>query len=72
MPSIDIQVMAGVFTPEETAELITRVTDAFGSVSGQTVKADLSVRVHEVRSGAWGHGGVVLRTEDGLAMRARG
>ena len=72
MPSIDIQVLEGVFSDEEKALIITRVTEAFGSVAGETIKGGTSVRLHEVRSGSWGYGGTVLTTADARAMKARG
>lgn len=72
MPSIEIQVLENVFTAEEKAEIIRRVTDAFGSVAGDTIKAGTSVRVLEVQSGSWGYGGTVLTTDDAHGMRRRG
>ncbi len=72
MPSIDIQVLEDVFTPDEKAEMIRRVTDAFGRVSGDTLKNGTTVRIHEIKSGSWGWGGQVLTTADGNAMRSSG
>ncbi len=72
MPSIDIQVLEGVFSAEEKKDIIERVTDAFASVAGQTIKAGTSVRIHEVKSGSWGYAGNALTTEDALEMRRRG
>jgi 4-oxalocrotonate tautomerase len=72
MPSIDIQVLEGVFTEDEKAAIIARVTDAFASVAGETIKGGTSVRVHEVKSGCWGYAGRVLTTADALAMKAKG
>ena len=72
MPSIEIQVLENVFSAEEKAEIIRRVTDAFGSVAGDTIRAGTSVRLLEVQSGSWGYGGSVLTTEDALGMRRRG
>ncbi|WP_174900361.1 hypothetical protein [Jannaschia seohaensis] len=54
--------LGGVFTSEETAEIITSAT----------VKAGSSVRVHQVKIGAWGFDAEMPRTKNGLAMRARG
>ena len=34
MPSIDIQVLEGVFSAQEKAEIIRKVTNAFGEVAG--------------------------------------
>ncbi|MGR3802152.1 tautomerase family protein [Marinibacterium profundimaris] len=72
MPSIDIQVLQGVFSDAEKARIIEKVTEAFGEVAGQTIKGGTSVRVHEVASGSWGYAGQVLTTQDALAMKARG
>lgn len=72
MPSIDIQVLEGVFSDEEKARIIVNVTNAFGEVAGQTIMQGTSVRVHEVQSGSWGYAGKILTTQDAKAMRARG
>ncbi|MAZ01592.1 MAG: 4-oxalocrotonate tautomerase [Sneathiella sp.] len=72
MPSIDIQVLEDVFSAEDKADIIRKVTDAFGEVAGQTIKAGTSVRIHEVRSGSWGYAGNILTTEIAREMRARG
>jgi 4-oxalocrotonate tautomerase len=72
MPAIDIQVLEGVFTPEEKAEMIARVTAAFGEVAGETMRQNTSCRVHEIRSGDWGYAGRALTTEVGLEMRRKG
>jgi 4-oxalocrotonate tautomerase len=72
MPSIDIQVLEGVFSVQEKADIIRKVTNAFGEVAGQTIKGGTSVRVHEVRSGSWGFAGNILTSEDARDMRSRG
>lgn len=72
MPSIDIQVLEGVFSADEKAQIIKKVTEAFGKVAGQTIQDGTSVRIHEIRSGSWGYAGKTLTTEDALKMRERG
>lgn len=72
MPSIDIQVLEGVFSDDDKARIIEGVTQAFGAVAGETIMNNTSVRIHEIGSGGWGYGGQVLTTADALAMRARG
>jgi 4-oxalocrotonate tautomerase len=69
MPSIDIQVLENVFSDEEKAEIIRRVTTAFGSVAGEEIEKGTSVRIHEVASGSWGWGGTILTTETAREMR---
>ena len=69
MPSIDVQVLEGVFSTDEKATLIEKVTNAFGEVAGPRIKAGLSVRIHEVQSGSWGYAGNILTTEIALDMK---
>ena len=69
MQSIDIQVLEAVFDDVDKARIIERVTDAFGKAAGGDMKANTSVRIHEVRSGSWGDGGTPMTTEDGLRIR---
>lgn len=70
MPSIDIQVMAGVFDNEDKARIIREVTDAFGRAAGGRMGENTSVRIHEVAPGSWGYAGSVLTLEDALAIKA--
>ena len=72
MPSIDIQVLEGVFSEDEKRRIIENVTAGFGEVAGETIRSNTSVRIHEVRSGSWGYAGQVLTTQDALDMRKRG
>ena len=72
MPTIDVQVLEGVFDEEDKANLISALTKAFGEVAGQTLRDNLSIRIHEVQSGSWGYAGNVLTTDIGRSMRARG
>lgn len=70
MPSIDIQVLEGVFSDDEKRQIIERVTSAFGTVAGPEIQQGTSVRIHEIRSGSWGWGGNILTTDVGLKMKA--
>lgn len=72
MPSIEIQVMEGVFSDEEKGQIIERVTDAFASVAGQTIRAGTSVRIQEIRSGSWGYAGKQITTEIAQEMKNEG
>ncbi len=72
MPLIDVQVMEGVFSADEKAQIIARVTEGFGKVSGKTLADATSVRVHEIPGGSWGYAGTAMTSEDARAMRARG
>ncbi|WP_422041501.1 tautomerase family protein [Roseibium sp.] len=72
MPSIEIQVVEGVFSDEEKRRIIEDVTDAFAGVAGQTIRAGTSVRIQEIRSGSWGYAGKQITTEVALEMKNRG
>ncbi|WP_135505554.1 tautomerase family protein [Roseovarius aestuariivivens] len=72
MPLIDIQVMEGVFSDEEKAQLIQETAKAFGKVAGQRMQELTSVRVHEIKSGHWGGADSVWTTERALQEKAKG
>ena len=72
MPSIDIQVMEGVFSSEDKRLMIEKVTDAFGEVVGETLRAGTTVRIHETQSGSWGYGGQPITAEDAKGWRNQG
>ncbi len=72
MPSIDIQVMEGVFSTEDKRLIIEKVTNAFGEVVGETLRAGTTVRIHEIQSGSWGYGGQPITTEDAKRWRNQG
>lgn len=57
MPLVDIQVIEGVFSPEQKKEMITKVTNAMVGIEGEALRGVTWVRVLEVASGAWGIGG---------------
>ena len=72
MPTIDIQVMEGVFSTEDKRLMIEKITDALGEVVGETLRAGTTVRIHEIESGSWGYGGKPITTEDAKGWRNQG
>ncbi len=72
MPLIDIQIMEGVFSDEEKARMIEKVTAGFGEVAGQAMADATSVRIHEIKSGSWGYGGKPFYLKDALEIKSRG
>jgi 4-oxalocrotonate tautomerase len=71
MPTVDIHLIRGVFSPEQKREMIGRVTDAMVAVEGEALRGATWVKVHEVESGEWGIGGKPMTSADVEAM-ARG
>ena len=69
MPLVDIQLIEGVFTPEQKKQMIEKVTDAMVEIEGETLRGVTWVRVNEFASGDWGIGGKGLTAEDVKALQ---
>ena len=72
MPLVDIQVIKGVFTPDQKTTMIKTVTDAMVAVEGENMRGVTWVRVQEIESGQWGVGGHPLTVADVKAIAAGG
>jgi 4-oxalocrotonate tautomerase len=70
MPLIDIQLIKGVFTPDQKKTMIEKVTDAMVSVEGEAMRPVTWVRVQEIESGEWAIGGTPLTAGEVRAMAA--
>ncbi|MEQ8751654.1 MAG: tautomerase family protein [Amphiplicatus sp.] len=68
MPLVDIQLIKGVFTPEQKKTMITKVTDAMVAVEGEAMRGVTWVRVQEIESGEWAIGGNPLTADAVKAM----
>ena len=68
MPLVDIQLIKGVFTPEQKKTMIAKVTDAMVAVEGEPMRGVTWVRVQEVESGDWAIGGTLLTADAVKAM----
>ncbi len=72
MPLIDIQVLEGVFSPAEKADMISKVTDTMVAIEGENMRGVTWVRVIDVPSGQWGIGGKALTCDDVKALQVGG
>jgi 4-oxalocrotonate tautomerase len=70
MPLVDIHLIKGVFTPEQKAAMITKVTDAMVSVEGEALRGVTWVKINEVAGGDWAIGGQALQAADVQKMAA--
>lgn len=70
MPLVDIQLIKGVFTPDQKKTMIQKVTDAMVAVEGEPMRPVTWVRVQEIESGEWAIGGNPLSAADVKAMAA--
>jgi len=68
MPMVDIQLIEGVFTPEQKKEMIEKVTETMVGIEGEALRGVTWVRVQEFGSGEWGIGGKALTTNDVKAL----
>jgi 4-oxalocrotonate tautomerase len=70
MPLVDIQLIKGVFNPEQKKNMLQKVTDAIVSIEGETMRPVTWVRVQEIESGEWAIGGNPLTAADVKGMAA--
>ena len=68
MPLVDIQLIRGVFSPEQKNTMIKNVTEAVIAVEGEAMRSVTWVRVQEYESGEWAIGGQPLTTQAVKAM----
>lgn len=64
MPLIEIKVFEGELTPEQTKDLIQKITDAVATVESEKLRDVTWVIVNEIKSGNWGIGGTALGLAD--------
>jgi 4-oxalocrotonate tautomerase len=70
MPLIHVKLIEEVFSPEQKAEIIERLTDAMVEVEGENMRSVTWVILEDVVSGDWGMGGKAVTTEDVKALQA--
>ncbi len=63
MPLVDIQLIEGVFTPDQKRTMIEKVTNAMVDVEGEAMRGVTWVRIQELRSGEWAIGGKPLTSD---------
>tara|TARA_R110002074_G_scaffold98332_1_gene212944 strand:- start:614 stop:829 length:216 start_codon:yes stop_codon:yes gene_type:complete len=69
MPLVDIQLIEGVFTPQQKQTMIEKVTNAMVEVEGEAMRGVTWVRIQELRSGEWAIGGQPLTSDAVKGMR---
>ena len=69
MPLVDIQLIKGVFTPEQKRQMIHQLTETMVEIEGENLRPVTWVVVEEVKSGDWGIGGNALGTADVHALQ---
>jgi 4-oxalocrotonate tautomerase len=70
MPFINIKVIEGVFSAEQKAQIIRKLTDAMVDIEGEAMRPVTWAVIEEVKSGDWGIAGKSLTTADVRALAA--
>lgn len=60
MPLVTIDVIKDVFTADQKAEIIEKVTNTMVGIEGEALRGVTWVRIVEVEQGDWGIGGQLL------------
>lgn len=69
MPFVEIKVIEGEFSKEDTRKLIADVTDVFVSFLGENMRDKVWVAVQEIEDGRFGVGGQVIELKDIRAIQ---
>jgi 4-oxalocrotonate tautomerase len=72
MPFVNVKLIEGVFSQDQKAEMITKITEAMVDVEGEAMRPVTWVVLEEVNSGEWGIGGKGLTTQDVKDLQATG
>jgi len=68
MPLVTIDLIEDVFTPDQKAEMIERVTNAMLAVEGEGMRQVTWVRINDFKGGDWAIGGKRLAARDVHSM----
>ncbi len=70
MPLVNIDVIENVFTEDQKADIIDRVTNAMVAVEGENMRQVTWVRINEVKENNWAIGGQLLNAAAVHALAA--
>jgi 4-oxalocrotonate tautomerase len=69
MPLVNIEVIENVFTPEQTKEMIEKVTETMILIEGEALRPYTLVKIDEVKDGNWNFGGKIVTASDVHRLR---
>jgi 4-oxalocrotonate tautomerase len=70
MPLINVKVIEGVFSSEQKAQIVRKLTDAMVEIEGEAMRPVTWAVIEEVKSGDWAIGGKTLSIADVKALGA--
>ena len=71
MPLVNVKLIENVFTREQKAEIVRRITDTMVAIEGENLRDVTWVFLEEVKEGDWGIGGNMLTAADVHRMQGR-
>ena len=70
MPFINVKLIEGVFSSEQKAQIIRKLTDTMVEIEGEALRSVTWTVIEEVKSGDWAIAGKPLTTADVKALAA--
>ena len=70
MPLVTIDIIEGVFTPDQKKTMIEKVTDAMVAVEGEALRQFTWVKLNEINQNEWAIGGQPLNAGAVHALQA--
>lgn len=64
MPVVNVKVIENVFTPEQKAQMIQKLTDAMVEIEGENMRGVTWVYIEDIKEGEFGIGGQPLTAAD--------
>lgn len=64
MPLINVKLIEDVFTPEQKAEMVRKLTETMVEIEGENMRGVTWVFIEDVKQGDWGIGGQTLTAAD--------
>jgi len=64
MPLVEVKLVKGVFSKDQKAEMIHKITETMVGIEGEALRPVTWVLVSELESGDWGIGGSGKTTQD--------
>ena len=64
MPLVNVKVIENVFTPEQKARMIKKLTDVMVEIEGKNLRNYTLVVIEDIKEGDWAVGGNSLTAKD--------
>ena len=69
MPLVTVKLIENVFSPQQKAEMVKKLTDTMVDIEGENLRGATFVLIEDIKEGNWGIGGRTLTAADVHAMQ---